>query len=659
MTRLPTAGRLPALSTWTAAVAALSSLPAGSLPVPWICAGLMPAGLLALLRSWRGSMLPQAALCAAVQAGLAWSAHALSGPLDRPAALAATLLPPLGYVTVRGRAGELALGLFLSFCLLLVGAILGGRSLPHLVVFVFAAAVALRCEARLSVLRHCQRTSPASTRAPVLGPAVALALLCGLCAAAADRALTLLPSPSIEGIRPTVVVPRPDAPRRTGLSDNFALGGGQPSGQRGDVLVKVAPSAGQRVPERLYLRTGFFQVADVEEWRIGPREITVLRGAGERLELQPPLPGPELQQLQVTCEPATADLMFVPPDACTLLGIGELRADRSRSWYRRTAAGTPSTYGVLWQDLDAVIPTLDVDTTWTALTALPRGLDQAALRPLLEEWQPRPGASVWELCDAIGKGLAQRCRYALLQPQGPHGNTLLNFLNGNRTGYCMHFASAAAILLRMASVPCRIGTGLHGGVADPELRGARRYSSNHAHAWVEIPVAGAGWVVFDPTPAANRGQTPAPAVLVAGEDAADEASALGSLLDRARELATSPWPALAVLLALVAVPTLRRGGRRPRAPELPRELKPARALLDRLLSALRERGFPRLPGHTLEQYLASLRTSSAGPEPVATAFAAYQEVRFGGSPFDATREQHLQAGLAAARELSPSIAPTH
>src|SRR6185369_6091415 len=89
--------------------------------------------------------------------------------------------------------------------------------------------------------------------------------------------------------------------------------------------------------------------------------------------------------------------------------------------------------------------------------------------------------------------------------------------------------------------------------------------------------------------------------------------------------------------------------RRQRLPALPREVRPARALLDRILAELHERGLPRPSGQTLEQYAALLRSA---PPALPAAFAAYQEVRFGGRPFDTDREERLRSGLAAAQALA-------
>ncbi|MGB3965902.1 MAG: DUF4129 domain-containing protein, partial [Planctomycetota bacterium] len=63
-------------------------------------------------------------------------------------------------------------------------------------------------------------------------------------------------------------------------------------------------------------------------------------------------------------------------------------------------------------------------------------------------------------------------------------------------------------------------------------------------------------------------------------------------------------------------------------------------------------------GATLERFAADLaRAGRLAPE-VARAFAAYQEVRFGGRTFDLDRERILQLAIATAQAMRPVPAET-
>jgi transglutaminase-like putative cysteine protease len=79
---------------------------------------------------------------------------------------------------------------------------------------------------------------------------------------------------------------------------------------------------------------------------------------------------------------------------------------------------------------------------------------------------------------------------------------LEDFLLHSREGYCEHFATAAALLLRGTGVPTRLVSGfLHG-----EWNSLGRYfmvRQRDAHTWIEAYLPDKGWVPFDPTPAAQ------------------------------------------------------------------------------------------------------------------------------------------------------------
>jgi hypothetical protein len=79
---------------------------------------------------------------------------------------------------------------------------------------------------------------------------------------------------------------------------------------------------------------------------------------------------------------------------------------------------------------------------------------------------------------------------------------LEDFLLHSREGYCEHFATAAAVLLRATGVPTRLVSGFLQG----EWNSLGRYfmvRQRDAHTWIEAYLPGKGWVTFDPTPTAQ------------------------------------------------------------------------------------------------------------------------------------------------------------
>lgn len=67
-----------------------------------------------------------------------------------------------------------------------------------------------------------------------------------------------------------------------------------------------------------------------------------------------------------------------------------------------------------------------------------------------------------------------------------------------KRGFCGHFASAYATMMRAVGVPARVVTGYLGGEWNP-VGGYLIVRQSDAHAWTEIWLEGRGWVRVDPT----------------------------------------------------------------------------------------------------------------------------------------------------------------
>jgi transglutaminase-like putative cysteine protease len=127
--------------------------------------------------------------------------------------------------------------------------------------------------------------------------------------------------------------------------------------------------------------------------------------------------------------------------------------------------------------------------------------------------------------------------YSLQAPvqNGYDGNgisVLADFLE-EKSGYCVHFSSAMAVMARLQGIPSRIAIGyapgrptgetvaLAGQGAFPEFE----VDARDAHAWPELYFEGLGWVSFEPTQ--SRGvvpdyATPASTSSGSGTNSADE-----------------------------------------------------------------------------------------------------------------------------------------
>ncbi len=89
---------------------------------------------------------------------------------------------------------------------------------------------------------------------------------------------------------------------------------------------------------------------------------------------------------------------------------------------------------------------------------------------------------------------------------GSGGEIIATFLE-KKSGYCVHFASAFAIMARSLGIQARMAVGFQPGTAS-SLQGVTTYtvSSHDFHAWPELYFEGVGWLRFEPTP--GRGSIP-------------------------------------------------------------------------------------------------------------------------------------------------------
>lgn len=108
------------------------------------------------------------------------------------------------------------------------------------------------------------------------------------------------------------------------------------------------------------------------------------------------------------------------------------------------------------------------------------------------------------LAAVVNAFLRQYLTYSLDLGTLPEGEDPVNyFLLQSHKGYCVHFASAAVLLLRKMGVPARYVSGYVAKVQDFKRVGDAYEASvkdSDAHAWAEIYLEQVGWIPIDVTP---------------------------------------------------------------------------------------------------------------------------------------------------------------
>jgi transglutaminase-like putative cysteine protease len=301
-------------------------------------------------------------------------------------------------------------------------------------------------------------------------------------------------------------------------------------------------------------------------------------------------------------------------------------------------------------------------------TAVPPGALPAdgAARALLEEIQARVDPdNPYDLAEAMEKVLRSSANFTYdtnVQDLDCASIGVVECFARYRRGYCQHYASTMAILLREAGVPTRLAQGFLPG--DRALAtGEETVYNRGAHAWVEVYFPGYGWQPFDPTgggiaalPELPRGPSEIePTPLASGDptqptrppeptDAAASAvpAAGGGGMTGG---GAAGFVVIAILLALVIVgfgaAAWWRGPRETVSPET------AWLSMERLAGRL---GFGRRPTQTTYEYAASLGELVPVARPdLETVARAHVEVRYGRATMAGERLQAMQEAMRRLR----------
>jgi len=100
---------------------------------------------------------------------------------------------------------------------------------------------------------------------------------------------------------------------------------------------------------------------------------------------------------------------------------------------------------------------------------------------------------------SIEKYLKANYTYSLSTEPPPPGMSVIDyFLFNSKKGFCEHYSTSMALMLRTLGIPSRIVTGFYVGNISPAEEYVIVRQSN-AHSWVEAEIDGS-WRRFDPTP---------------------------------------------------------------------------------------------------------------------------------------------------------------
>ena len=138
-----------------------------------------------------------------------------------------------------------------------------------------------------------------------------------------------------------------------------------------------------------------------------------------------------------------------------------------------------------------------------AYTQLPDAQVAESMRALAQDAgvPAYDGENALEVAQAVAAYVRSRAVYTLSPGSQPGSEDFASyFLLVSRKGYCIHFATAATVMLRALGVPARYAEGYVALESDFDAQGRADIPDDRAHAWPEIYLDGVGWFPVEATP---------------------------------------------------------------------------------------------------------------------------------------------------------------
>jgi transglutaminase-like putative cysteine protease len=309
--------------------------------------------------------------------------------------------------------------------------------------------------------------------------------------------------------------PSANSASRTGLSDHLELGSVADLASDDSIAFRVRFDGRVPGPAQLYFRGPVLVDTDGHEWRAQ----SMFDGRTRRDPARQPS---DVEQhgtttsYEMTLEPT--DLTWIPLLELTPPPAADRPADAAR--------------GVQVLGGSDVRPVVDLDLQWRTrrpltqrvrlrasagledrlVDATPAELrDNLRLPPRLfprtrawaTQWladHPAGGANPDVLVDGLYRHIGSAGFTYTLAPGAYEADPVDEFWLDRKRGFCEHFATSFAVVLRAMGVPARLVTGYQGVDARPE-DGWYVVRQSNAHAWVEYWNPARGWVRADPTAA--------------------------------------------------------------------------------------------------------------------------------------------------------------
>jgi transglutaminase-like putative cysteine protease len=280
-------------------------------------------------------------------------------------------------------------------------------------------------------------------------------------------------------------------------------------------LLRVRVTSGPSSPAPSYVRLTVLDEFDGKSWRPGdhPRpQSQSATGEIPLIGLDPSQPGETIGWQVSVAERLASSWLPTPRHLRSIEAGSDWRYSEDTLDFR--AADDDVTTAGLAYPLTEFRPTLTAEQLATAgpapdqirddYTRLPSAAD--TLRAVAER-ETRGATTDYARGVALQRFFQSEFTYSTRIAPGNGLATLEHFLGPDgREGYCEQFAAAMAVLARELDIPARVSVGFLSG--ERSTTDTYEFSSHDLHAWPELYIAGAGWVMFEPTPTSHTVAVP-------------------------------------------------------------------------------------------------------------------------------------------------------
>jgi protein-glutamine gamma-glutamyltransferase len=284
-------------------------------------------------------------------------------------------------------------------------------------------------------------------------------------------------------------LPADAGPSRTGLSDSMTPGDISKLILSDALAFRVRFQGAPPPKDRLYWRGPSFATFSGRTWSQHPEDLYDRRALSMELDTD------SFTRYEITLEPMRNAWLFA-------LDMVDPRALPPESRMERTGAlvvDRPVIERRLVRAVSATRYRFDLDMSARRRNdnlRLPTGSNPRALA-LAQSWRAQGLDEARIVATALALFRDQPFFYTL-EPPALGRHSVDEFLFETRRGFCEHYSSAFAVLMRAAGVPARVVTGYLGMEANAvgDFYSVRQ---SDAHAWNEVWLADRGWVRVDPT----------------------------------------------------------------------------------------------------------------------------------------------------------------